>query len=321
MSSNSTLEEYWHERFMRAQKGSPLYRKTLNYSIEHQVLSQIGKTKLKDIDRIKMVELFQGLAVRSRDENVKVRACLKVLFEDALEDGLISKNPMRRVPNYCTREVFKRFLTEDEFHRLLRELKPRDRLICYIAIALGLRPGELFALKWANFNPAGWILINESYCLGEWKPTKTKASTAWMPVVEPLLSMLIEWREAQAVERELIFPARNGVPITYGNYLMTVIQPAAIRAGIMEAKPADWPKGKVWAQKKTSVNFQVMRRTCATWIKEEGGVDAARDMLRHTDGQITSARYIGEVDGAAARAQRSIVQKMLLPTTINTTAV
>ena len=40
----------------------------------------------------------------------------------------------------------------DEIERLLAQMSSRDRLICRCFLTLGLRPGELFAVKWEDFD-------------------------------------------------------------------------------------------------------------------------------------------------------------------------
>jgi integrase len=124
-------------------------------------------------------------------------------------------------------------------------MEARDRLICRVCLLLGLRPGELFACRWDDFDPARCRLrIDES--AAEWgvKETKTPGSTAWVWVPESLVRELRGWQETSTSSPSgLMFPSGAGTPLRAKNFLRRNIWPAAIRAGLMQEKPKDLPKG------------------------------------------------------------------------------
>jgi integrase len=126
--------------------------------------------------------------------------------------------------------------------KLLDAMQGRDRLVARICIVLGLRPGELFAAKWDDFDDAGGRLrIDESAVDSQIKDTKTPGSRAWLWLPKSITDELLLWRATSS--STLIFPSVNGRPISTRNFLRRHIWPAAVRAGIMEKKPKDWPKG------------------------------------------------------------------------------
>lgn len=315
-SGQDTVQWYWENRFVPAQDWGTLMYENLDYCMKRFIFPKIGSQKLNAIDQVQLVTIFKGLAQYSHSMNAKLRTYLKAMFEHALDLELIRKNPMKRVKNFSRKKAIKRFLKVEEVHALLAQLEPRDRIICMVAITLGLRPAELFALKWNNFDPSHCrVLIQETFCQGEWKPTKTEGSKVWMPIPPALVDQLMAWKETQVIRGELIFPGRGGIkPITYGNYLTTIIRPAAIRAGIMQPKPKEWPAHKPWSNKATAVNFQVMRRTLATWAKEDADLKAAQSLMRHEDSGMTQRHYVGEVEGSGVRVQEKIFQRLFQST-------
>ena len=185
----------------------------------------------------------------------------------------------------------------------------RDRLIARICIVLGLRPGELFAAKWDDFDAAGGRLrIDES--AAEWgvKETKTPGSRAWLWLPSLIASELAAWQTTSSAL--LIFPSQTGTPIATKNFLRRHIWPAAVRAGIMKAKPKGWPKGKQWVDPGTSVNFKAFRRTCATWFQEVGSAKDIQAQLRHASPTTTLGVYVQEIPESVRAAVEALDVKL-----------
>ena len=108
----------------------------------------------------------------------------------------------------------------------------------------------------------------------------------------------------------LIFPSRSARPISTRNFLRRHIWPAAVRAGIMQPKPKDWPKGKQWIDPATSVNFRAFRRTCATWFQQVGTTKDIQAQLRHTTPLTTLGVYVQELPDSVRTAVEALDQKL-----------
>jgi integrase len=78
---------------------------------------------------------------------------LSQIFEMAVSDGIINRNPARRLftPRHSQR-FEKRIMSIDEVKTVLSILDLRERLIVKLAILGGMRPGEIFALTWSNLS-------------------------------------------------------------------------------------------------------------------------------------------------------------------------
>ncbi len=72
----------------------------------------------------------------------------RAILEEAVDQDFITKNPARKLAKPETKPVNKRFLALDEIPLLLSRMPFREELILRITLVLGLRPGELFALRW-----------------------------------------------------------------------------------------------------------------------------------------------------------------------------
>jgi integrase len=149
----------------------------------------------------------------------------------------------------------------------------------------------LVGLKWGDIQ-GNSITIDERYCRGDWGAPKSEASNATIPVndsviqrIEALKSMSIAVRAGRATRRyqavkasgpeNLVFQSLvKGVPMRDNNILVRHIKPAAKRLGL------PW------------VNWQVLRRSFATWLKLAGtDVKDAQGLMRHSRASTTLDVY------------------------------
>jgi len=80
-------------------------------------------------------------------------ALLKKMFNYAIEKGMVSENPARKVKKFSETDTARdRTLSPDEEPRLLAELAPHIRPIVLVALHAGLRLGETLGLKWNDVN-------------------------------------------------------------------------------------------------------------------------------------------------------------------------
>src|ERR1039458_6681321 len=79
-------------------------------------------------------------------------ACLKNLFNKAIQWGWVRENPVRAVQLFKENNIRVRFLTTDEEHRLIQECEGNMRLATFVLAALdtGFRAGEVSSLHWKN---------------------------------------------------------------------------------------------------------------------------------------------------------------------------
>ena len=78
----------------------------------------------------------------------------------------------------------------------------------------------------------------------------------------------------------------------------------------MPKKPRDWPKGKQWVDRATSVNFRAFRRKCATWFTQVGTAKDIQAQLRHTTPITTLGVYVQELPESVRTAVEALDQKL-----------
>ena len=307
---DDSFEWFWTHRFVPMQTWEPRTAGSLASVFKHHVFPAIGRTPISKLDRYKIQMVIQDAARTSSKSVVhKVRCYLNACLEEAVEQELLGKNPMRKLPQPDVRPECRRFLSIAEIGALLDSMNARDRLICRIQLVCGLRPGELFGAKWDDFDAgAGRLRIDEAAVDGMMKATKTAGSRAfvWMPL--DVVASLKAWRATQS--GAFIFPSNTGGPILTQNFLRRHIYPAAILAGIMQPRPKELPKGTRWVDRSTSVNFQAFRRTCATWFQKHGTTKDIQSHLRHASPSTTMGVYVQEIP-ESVRVAVEALDKML----------
>jgi len=305
-----TFQWFWEHRFLPTRTWCPKTESLIKTLFDLHVLPVIGQRQIREVEKFeidvlvkKIAESFSGSMVQ------KIRIYVKATMEEAIDQGLLDRNPARKVIRPATRATCKRFLSLDEITRLLDAMEGRDRLVARICIVLGLRPGEVFATKWDDFDDTGGRLrIDESAVDSQIKDTKTPDSRAWVWLPKSMTEELTKWRATSS--STLIFPSISARPISTRNFLRRHIWPAAVRAGIMQPKPKGWPKGKQWVDPATSVNFRAFRRTCATWFQKVGTTKDIQAQLRHSTPMTTLGVYVQELPESVRAAVEALDQKL-----------
>jgi integrase len=145
-----------------------------------------------------------------------------------------------------------------------------------------LRASELIGLRWKNVFTDS-ILVEEQFCRGEWGPPKSEASNAPIAVpghviarINRLKTIVLEIKAGNAIRRypavkscepeALVFQSPvSGGPMRDNNILSRFLKPAGREIGM------------------PFVNWQVLRRSYATWLKMAGAdVKDAQAQMRHS---------------------------------------
>lgn len=241
------------------------------------------------------------LAHESRD---KVRDVLASILTSAMRFGFLVNNPIEglRLPPAKTGKRIKPYLTPDQFEQFLGLIREPYATMVFVAVYTGLRPSELFGLRWSDIH-ADSITIDERYCRGDWGAPKSVASNATVAVNRlviqrilglKLLSVAVQagraTRRYRAVRSDgpddLVFQSfTKDTPVRDNNVLVRHIKPAARKLGL------GW------------VNWQVLRRSFATWLKMAGAdVKDAQALMRHSRASTTLDIYQQFVPESQRRA-------------------
>lgn len=161
-------------------------------------------------------------------------ALLKQIFDMAVEDGIIPRNPAQKMGNRCAGGEKKHHMMsldeQQKFFSALRKVKEENvRLYAEMQILLGARAQEIGAIMWEDLN----LFAEQPYLdisravkwqnnpKGEWaviKDTKTEAGNRKMPLIIPeIVEHLKQVRQTSGyIIRGMIKNKDGTKPITYG---------------------------------------------------------------------------------------------------------
>lgn len=270
-----------------------------------------GEMCLRDITPLTVQRYVSSMAdwKLSQESKDKVRDVLSSILGSAVEYGLLVKNPVAgvRLPTPKCGKRAKPYVNEEQFHLLLKSVAEPYASMMYVAVYTGMRVSELIGLRWMNVHEDS-ITIEERFCRGDWGAPKSEASNATIPVnravierINRLKTLIIEVKAGSGVRQ---YPA---VKLDRGDALVfqSVIKGAPMRDNSILArhiKPAARKLGVGW------VNWQVLRRSFATWLKLKGAdVKDAQALMRHSRASTTLDIYQQFVP----ESQRRVVDRLV----------
>jgi integrase len=139
-------------------------RHRCNSVLNRWILPRWQATKISDVRTIDVENWLRSLSL-ARATKAKIRKTINLLFNHAIRWEFASRNPISGpvrgsgVRQSEKRERIPEVLTAEEFRKLEAALPPRERLLVCLALSLGLRRGELAALRWQDIDFAGLTII------------------------------------------------------------------------------------------------------------------------------------------------------------------
>ncbi len=302
------VEDVYRETVLKAMAKSTQGR--YNSVLKVYLQPTFGQLCLRDITPRVVQQYFSGMADSklSHESKDKIRDVLSSVLGSAVKYEYLVKNPVEgvKLPPAKAGKRVKPYLTPEMFEALVVLVREPYATMLFVAIYTGLRVSELIGLRWRNVR-ADSINIEERCCRGDWGAPKSEASNATIAVnsevidrLHRLRSMTVKVKAGRAVRwypavksdgpEDLVFQSVvKGVPMRDNAILVRHIKPAAEKLGI------GW------------VNWQVLRRSYATWLKMVGAdVKDAQALMRHSRASTTLDVYQQHVP----ESQRQVVNEL-----------
>jgi len=304
----ATLGWFTRSRFFPLREGSTWKESTAanrKSAIERDILGKFGDLPMVEIDKVMLQTHLVELAKRLSEGRVKhARFYLKAIFDEAIDQDFIQKNPARKLvlPKEL-RKVDKTTLSWNQLRLVLASVDLRDRILLTLDMTETFRPSELFALQWSGFDMDNQTLtVRQTAYRGKLRDYgKTKRSLRTVHLPEGLANELWLWRQEcpDPAPDAFIFPnarKRNGAKkngfIRTDNYRTRVMK--------ILAEQLRLPK----------LNFQVLRRTISTLAQKKGGVKDVQGVLGHSRPDITAAVYMQEIEESVHETLDAIYQEL-----------
>lgn len=277
-----------------------LHCRSVSSTIRSQIVRTLGDRAIESVTKSDCQYLMgqvtgEGGGLPSEASAKRVRTYLHAIFEMLVDDGLLARNPARKLKLPQCKEQIKIWLDATQVQSLWRKAKEkstRDYLILRIGILLGPRPSELFALRAndistevRNGKPLRLLRFDETTVRSQKNmggaPVKTKMKTrksrASLPMPEDLYQQLAHYLSVENIRSsdEFLFPNVIGTPYDPDNYLDRVLQPLAKSAGIEH------------------LTFRIVRRTRSTLFGDvnKGQIKDSQGLMRHNSPQMTLGVY------------------------------
>ena len=148
---------------------------------------------------------------------------IRRIFEMALEEGLITKNPANAFK--VRRDVQEQqVLTAVEAQRLLdesRALNHRFWSVWTFALMSGMRSGEMYAIRWTDVDlVAGNLSITKQWTNKDGICGPKSGSSRIVPISDDFKKFLIEWRRLSQGFKKELFDSRTQVTTSFGDYIL-----------------------------------------------------------------------------------------------------
>lgn len=186
---NYTLK-FWIDKWKSLYKGNLRERSLmdLNYLID-KIPSTLTNKTMRHITSIEIREFINTISGdRTR---MKVYTVLNDLFDKAVKNEVIGRNPLVVVdrPKYKAKEKYA--LTETEENLLCAKIKGHPEYYIFaIALLQGLRPGELYALEYSDIDFENrTITINKAI---DYKSSDTEVKNEYSNRIIPLFNKTYE---------------------------------------------------------------------------------------------------------------------------------
>ncbi len=278
-SDNPVMEQYlanWLEYSVKPARAANTYKSYVNLA-KNCVVPHIGKVKIKALkqDHVKrLVVKLQDAGYAPGTIGVTVDM-LKAALKTAVASGELSRNVALGVTVKQERHEITP-LTAAQAQQFLEYVQGhRFYPLYYLALTLGLRRGELLALRWSDIN------LNQRTL--HVRKAKSKAGIRTLPLPQHIVDVLRDHWKFQAQERlfqgnvwqehGMVFPGESGKPLAAAT-LIAHFKRSLTRAGLHE------------------IRFHDLRHTAATLMVERGvDLKTIQEILGHATLAMTADTY------------------------------
>jgi len=286
-------------------------RKRIGSVLSRWILPRWQATRISDVRTVDVEHWLRSLTL-ARGTKAKIRKNFNLLFNHAIRWEFATRNPISGpvrgsgVRQSEKRERIPEILSLEEFRTLEVALRPRERVLVCLAFSLGLRRGELAALRWRDIDFKGLTITVERSLVDQVVGrTKTEASQRPLPMDPRIATLLLRWRSISkyvdsedylfATDSNRAGGKRGKQPVWLAKILTHHIQPVARAVGIRK-----------------NIGWHTLRRCFATSLLRNGEeIKVAQELLRHSSCRITLDLYAQAVSEDKRKAQSRVVAEFI----------
>jgi integrase len=148
----------------------------------------------------------------------------------AQAEGLVQRNPATLL--FTPREAStgpRRVMSPDQIKKVFGILDLRERLITKLAVLAGMRPGEIFGLKWGDVG-ANSLEVRRRVYEGVLDSPKSERGLRRVGFGPNLAKEMRQYRKAVGAKAEsFVFPSERGTPLRQSNIWRRSVQPKLLK--------------------------------------------------------------------------------------------
>ena len=267
------------------------------------MLPAFGAKLLKEITPADITGFFGAREKEGWTGSFKrtIYALLRVMFEVALDYGLIHSSPVKRKlhrPSVERRE--KPILTVEEIRRVVEAISEEHRPLFLCLALTGLRIGELLALRWQSIDfENNRLTVTHTLWRRQLLSPKTAASKRILHMPASLASVLrTQMRRSEFNEPgDFVFASLDGSPFSADNLRLCILYPALEVAGVVRSR--------------STHGFHLFRHSAASIVHAcTRDIALAQELLGHTRLSTTADIYT-HTRTAAEQATETLAREIL----------
>lgn len=264
-----------------------------------------GSMNVREIQPSDISAMLEGIAKKPRTLKTVSQSTLAKHLRQlgsclgaAVSEGYAEDNPVSRLHSTRRPKVSQSapaYFTNEELSRLWPELDdlPLYSYLCRVALATGMRSGELIALRWSDVSmTTNEIAVSRTYNAGIGETATKSGKSRTVDLSPQAVQLLTEWYSLGGGGDGLVFEREMGGHLDPNHVIRQVLYPAMRRAGV--------PRKGEHGRDRT---FHSFRHTFARITLEAGAeITWVQQQLGHQSIQLTVSTY-GRWSRAAQKAQ------------------
>jgi integrase len=283
------------------------YREVVNTHL----IPSLGRIKLDKLTPRDVQRFITNLKDKVAPATVvKVHGVLRVSLSDAVRMDLVPRNAAKAAKPPSLGRNERRALTPEEAQKLLSAIADnRLASVFILALATGLRRGEILGLRWSDVDLAGRVLFVRRALQRvegrlQFVPTKTHRSARPIPLSRLAVQALEQQRVRQAKERLKAGELWQDKDLVFASTIGTPMEPRNVNRVFDELRKAT---GLEW------LRLHDLRHAFATFLLDQGEeLRTVMELLGHSTIRLTADTY-GHVLSARARAAAESIDRLFGP--------
>lgn len=256
------LFELWADKFFewsklnkRSWKRDKIFMRHLKSFFKGKLLQGISPMLIEDYKKKRKADVSGATVNREL-------SCLKHMLNKAIDEGILMKNPVKKVRFFHEDNTIERILLPDEKERLISKSEGYIKAVIIIALNTGMRRGEILNLDWSQID------FTNRYI----KVEKTKSGKArTIPTNSLVLNTLRQLEQKKDHYEYIFWNSKSNKPT---QDVRKVFKKSCEAAGIKDLR------------------FHDLRHNFASSLVENGvDIVTVSELLGHSNINLTAKRY------------------------------